>query len=371
MKGERFMRKKIALLLSFILLVSLTGCNKTTPSESEGTSSSTNETSTSAQESSAEDMAVLSGSYQFNVGSSSPVGTTISKTMAYVEENAASRTDGQLVMKYYGASQLGNDSELLTECVGGNIPIVVMTTASLVGTVSQLGVFDMYCAISEEDTLSKMMSDKDFRETIQGWFEEAGLKLIMWDPVPSKQIAATKTIDSFDDLKGYNMRTLSNSNHIAFWNAVGANPTTVVASELYLAVQQGLVDALEMNMAAILSYKVAEVTNYIYKSSLLPHMACVVMNLDAYNSMSEEDKAWFDEFCDEMNENFYETSLADEEAAWNTVQEQYNMTVLDFDSEVFQQMKSVAEETEWETIRTAIGDKAVDDYLNAIKAAEE
>ena len=364
------MKKKTALLLVFILLVSLAGCSGTSASESKETNSSKNETGTLAQGTSADGTTSLSGSYQFNVGSSSPAGTTISKTMAYVEENAVSRTDGKLIIKYYGASQLGNDSELLTECIGGNIPIVVMTTASLVGKVPQLGVFDMYCAISEEDTLSKMMSDEAFKETIQGWFEEAGLKLIMWDPVPSKQIAATKTIDSFEDLKGYNMRTLSNSNHISFWNAVGANPTTVVASELYLAVQQGLVDALEMNMAAILSYKIPEVTSYIYKSSLLPHMACVVMSLNAYNSMSEEDKVWFDEFCNEMNDTFRETSVADEEAVWVTVQSQYNMTVLDFDSEIFQQMKSVAEETEWKTIRSEIGDKAVDDYLAAIKAAE-
>lgn len=193
----------------------------------------------------------LENSYSFNVGSSSTAGTTITKTFEAAQQKAQEESGGKLTMTYYGASSLGSDNEMLKECVAGNLPIVVMTTASITGTVPELAVFDMHCAFSSMDTLSAMMEDEEFLAMVQGWFEKAGLKLIAWETQSSKLLASTKEVNTIDDFKGYDMRTLSNKYHIDFWQAVGANTIQIDASELYLSVQQGLINGIEMNMASI------------------------------------------------------------------------------------------------------------------------
>jgi TRAP-type C4-dicarboxylate transport system substrate-binding protein len=96
--------------------------------------------------------AALKGKSSYNLASMSPVGSAVSQTMDYVSAEAKARTDGAMTIKYFPASQLGNDGEILTECVAGNIPLVQMITSSLVGTVPELAVFDMYCAISNPQT---------------------------------------------------------------------------------------------------------------------------------------------------------------------------------------------------------------------------
>mgnify|MGYP001185882149 FL=1 len=311
----------------------------------------------------------LENSYSFNVGSSSTAGTTITKTFEAAQQKAQEESGGKLTMTYYGASSLGSDNEMLKECVAGNLPIVVMTTASITGTVPELAVFDMHCAFSSMDTLSAMMEDEEFLAMVQGWFEKAGLKLIAWETQSSKLLASTKEVNTIDDFKGYDMRTLSNKYHIDFWQAVGANTIQIDASELYLSVQQGLINGIEMNMASILSRKLTEVCDYVQETMILPHMTIAVMNLDQYNSMAENDKAWFDQFMAEVNDKFNAMGIEDNEAGWDEVAAA-GVTAKMFNEELFEDLKAVAETSSWKLVREDLGDEVVDAYLAKIAEYE-
>ena len=70
----------------------------------------------------------LTKEYSFNVGSSSTAGTTITKTFEAVQQEAPEVSDGKLSMTYFGASSLGTDKEMLTECIAGNLPNTAKTS---------------------------------------------------------------------------------------------------------------------------------------------------------------------------------------------------------------------------------------------------
>lgn len=366
------MKKQIvSAVLAAAMVFSLAACGGDSKETAAVTTAASAETTAAAaEESKAEEAADgLSKEYSFNVGSSSTAGTTITKTFEKVQAEAPEVSGGKLKMDYFGASSLGSDKEMLTECMAGNLPIVVMTTASMTGSVPELALFDMHCAFSSMDTLSQLMEDPGFMAEVQGWFEKAGLKLIAWETQSSKLLASTTAIESISDFQGYDMRTLSNKYHIAFWQAVGANTIQIDASELYLSVQQGLIQGIEMNMASILSRKLPEVCPYVVETMDLPHMTMAVMSLDVYNSMTPEDQAWFDNYVASVNETFNSIAVEDNAGGWKTC-EDGGATPMYFNEQLFADMKAIAEESSWKLVREELGDEIVDTYLGYIEAIE-
>lgn len=365
------MKRKAAMLLAVCLMLALAGCaNSQVPqSTAEARSASSGGGATESGGQAETGGTELDGEYSFHVGSSSTAGTTITKTFEQVQSEAPERSGGKLAMNYFGSSSLGSDKEMLQECVAGNLPIVVMTTASITGTVPELALFDMHCAFSSMDTLTALMEDEEFLDMVQGWFEKAGLKLIAWETQSSKLLASTKEVNRIEDFKGYDMRTLSNKYHIAFWQAVGANTIQIDASELYLSVQQGLINGIEMNMASILSRKLTEVCGYVQETMILPHMTMAVMNLDQYNKMSEGDRAWFDAYMKQVNEQFNSIGAKDNADGWKEVEEAGAVSKK-FDQALFDDLRAVAETSSWAQIRQDIGDEIVDAYLSKIAEIE-
>ena len=60
---------------------------------------------------------------------------------------------------------------------------------------------------------------------------------------------ANKPLNTLEDYKNLQIRTMENSNHMNFWSAIGANPTPLAFSELYFSLSSGAIDAQE-NAAA-------------------------------------------------------------------------------------------------------------------------
>mgnify|MGYP000028380252 CR=1 FL=1 len=61
-------------------------------------------------------------------------------------------------------------------------------------------------------------------------------------------MSTNKPVNSFADFKGQKIRTMENSYHLAFWKALGANPTPMSFSEVYIGLQQHTIDAQEIHM---------------------------------------------------------------------------------------------------------------------------
>ncbi len=61
-----------------------------------------------------------------------------------------------------------------------------------------------------------------------------------------------KKIEKLSDFKGLKIRTMENPYHINFWKSLGANPTPMSYSEVYIGLQQGTIDAQEKPLEAII-----------------------------------------------------------------------------------------------------------------------
>lgn len=59
------------------------------------------------------------------------------------------------------------------------------------------------------------------------------------------QLTTNKKVSQISDLKGQNIRVMTNPYHIAYWNALGANAVSMEFTEVFMGLQQGTIDGQE------------------------------------------------------------------------------------------------------------------------------
>jgi tripartite ATP-independent transporter DctP family solute receptor len=114
-----------------------------------------------------------------------------------------------------------------------------------------------------------------------------------------RHVTSKTPINTPEDMQGLKIRVPDAPLYVLFPNAVGANPTPIAFAEVYLALQQGTVDAQENPLPTILAKKFYEPTPIINLTGHITESLITIVSGNLWNSLSDEDKAIFDEVFQE------------------------------------------------------------------------
>ena len=104
--------------------------------------------------------------------------------------------------------------------------------------MKDLAVFDLPCVFDSLDDCRKKLDDPDFYNLISQVYTDGGYHLLGMADQGFRIMSTNKPVYSLADFKGQKIRTMENSYHLAFWKAIGANPTPMTFSEVYIGLQQ-------------------------------------------------------------------------------------------------------------------------------------
>ena len=226
--------------------------------------------------------------YAWPLGSSSPEDTV---TQLYAEkfaEEVEKMSDGSMKITVYPNSVLGGDRELLESCKDGDIPFVVQNTAPQVSFLKDTAVFDIPAVFETIEEVREHVDDPKFLELIGQAYREGGYELLGYADQGFRVMTTNKKVESVSDFKGQKIRTMENSYHIAYWKALGASPTPMTFSEVYIGLQQGTIDAQENPYEVIVSNKLYEQQKYVVETNHLPHLISLIVSEDFFNSLTKE-----------------------------------------------------------------------------------
>jgi tripartite ATP-independent transporter DctP family solute receptor len=170
--------------------------------------------------------------------------------------------DDEAKVEVYGSSQLGNDQEMLQKLKLGTLdfsqPSTIMSTV-----VPQFGLFDMPYLVKDRahaDCIAKEIIWPELAPMV----EAEGYKLIgVWENGFRQITNNVKPINTPDDLQGIKLRTPRGVWRVKMFEAYGANPTPMAFSEVFTALQTGVIDGQENPYANIASAKFNEVQKYL------------------------------------------------------------------------------------------------------------
>lgn len=164
-------------------------------------------------------------------------------------------------------------------------------------------------------------------------------------------------------MQGVSLRVQENNYHVALWRSFGANPTPLATTELYISLQQGVIDGQENPYEVIIAQKLYEQQDYIIYTNHLLQVCNWVMNLDQYESLSDEALAVLTDACVEA-QAAAEVHLAQTDADNLAFMLDYGMEEIFLDDSVLAELQEYAK-TVWPEIKEVTGTDIYDSYMAA------
>jgi len=162
----------------------------------------------------------------------------------------------------YGSSQLGGDSELMKKLKLGTVDLALPSTV-MSSQVPAFGLFEMPYLVKDREHMARIR-DKVVVPDLEPAAEKAGYHIIgIWEN-GFRQITNNKhPIVKPDDLQGLKLRVPGGTWRVKMFKAYGANPSPLAFSEVFVALQTGVMDAQENPLAQIYPARFYEVQKYL------------------------------------------------------------------------------------------------------------
>jgi tripartite ATP-independent transporter DctP family solute receptor len=162
----------------------------------------------------------------------------------------------------YGSSQLGGDSEMMKKLKLGTIDLALPSTV-MSSQVPAFGLFEMPYLVKDRDHMAKIR-DQVVVPTLEPIALKAGYRIIgVWEN-GFRQITNNKhPINKPEDLQGIKLRTPKGTWRVKMFKAYGANPSPLAFSEVFVALQTGVMDGQENPLAQIYPARFYEVQKYL------------------------------------------------------------------------------------------------------------
>lgn len=198
------------------------------------------------------------------------------------------KTNGEIKLKLFPDSTLGNAQTMISGVRGGTIDLEMSGSPNFTGLVQRLNVIDIPFIFKDREHVYKVL-DGEIGQGLLKELEQHGLKgLAFWD-VGFRAFSNSKhTVTKPEDIKGLKVRTNQNPMYIEAFTLLGGNPVPMPLSELYTALETRAVDAQEHPIGIFWSSKLYEVQKYLSLSNHGYTPLIVVMNKAKFDALSPE-----------------------------------------------------------------------------------
>ena len=205
-------------------------------------------------------------------------------------ELVRTKSGGALEITVAGSAMLGDDAAMLTNLRTGTLGISANSQGATSSIVPELAALGMPFLFTKSADGVKVLNGR-LGDQLKPKFDALGLVPIGWWDNGIRHITNSKrAITVPEDLKGLKFRTPPDPATIDIFQALGAATAQIAFSELYLALQQGVVDGQENPLANIASAKIYEVNRFISLSAHKWECNPVLMSKMAWNRLDAKSK---------------------------------------------------------------------------------
>ncbi len=218
------------------------------------------------------------------VSSNTPKG----KAAEFFEKRLEELSQGRIDVQIYPNSKLYKDSEVLNALKENSVQMACPSFSKFDDIVPQLALFDLPFLFKDIDHLHKVQ-DSDVGQRLKDMVTAKGfVALDFWDNGFKQLTSSKKALIHPSDAKGQKFRIMSSKVLKEQFKAVGAIPQVIPFSEVYSALQQGVIDAQENTNSNIYTKKFYEVQKYmsITNHGYLGYL--VVMSKRFWNSLPDD-----------------------------------------------------------------------------------
>jgi len=276
----------------------------------------------------------------------------------WAAEEIEKRTNGRYSIDVFPASQLGKESDINQGLTLGTVDIIISGSSFAAREFPRIGVtYFPYIFRDPQHLLAYAKSDI-YKELTAGYEEASGHHITATNYYGTRHTTSNRRIEKCADMQGLKIRVPDVPAYLAMPRACGANTAPIAFAEVYLALQQGTVEAQENPLTTIDAKKFYEVQKFIILTGHIVDHLNTIVSKTVWAQLSDEDKAIFTEVMQEAAARATQI-ISDREAALVQTFKDRGIEVIEVDKSDFEKnvMEKVTfeefgyEKADWEAIR--------------------
>lgn len=227
------------------------------------------------------------------------------------------RSGGEHSVSVFPAQQLGNEAQMVQQLQTGALDMAFLTIAEISNRIPDFGALYAPYLVDGVDHAARLLRSDTAAELLELMPAEVGLVGVGYGMVGMRQVLSRDPIESMDDMRGKRLRITPFEPIRDFYTATGAAPAPLPLLEVYDALANGQVDAIDMDFDSILILKFYEQADNLLISNHMMFPMVGVVSGRVWRELSAEDRELIETTMAEHLENvlsgFQEMDAAQEE----------------------------------------------------------
>ena len=212
------------------------------------------------------------------------------------------RSGGRIEVQVAHSAQLGDDAAMVTAIRTGALDMSANSQGAVAAAVPDYAAYGMPFMFTSPAQAFKLLDGPLGQELAQKSADKGMIVLGYWDNGIRHMTNAKRPITRVEDMKGLKMRVPPDATLVDIMQALGSDPQQIKFAELYVALQQGVVDGQENPLANIHASKIYEVQKYLALTSHQFQMTPFLMSKRSWDRLPEPDRKLLQEAAAEATQ---------------------------------------------------------------------
>jgi tripartite ATP-independent transporter DctP family solute receptor len=248
----------------------------------------------------------------------------------------AKRTNGRYSIDVYPSSQLGKETDINQGLSLGSVDMIISGSSFAARSYPPIGVTYYPYVFRDANHLLAYTKSDVFKELAKGYTDKTGHQILAVTYYGARHTSSNKPIKTCADMKGLKIRVPDVPAYLAMPRACGANTAPIAFAEVYLALQNGTVEAQENPLTTIEAKKFYEVQKHIALTGHIVDHLNTVVAANLWKKLSDEDKKIFSDVAQEAASRAT-AEIQSKEKELVAFFRQKGLTVTEVDKEDFKQ----------------------------------
>ena len=219
-----------------------------------------------------------------------PTETVYHKAIVLFADEVGKLSGGKMKIDVYPSSQLGSIPEMLSQLKVGSLTMSMAVPAWYSNFMKPIDAFTLPFIVSSAERL-KAALDGNLGKEINRLGQGAGFHVFGYWLLGGRHIVnKVRPVNVPADCQGLKLRVINSQVYIQAFRALGASTVAMDPAELYVAMQQGVIDGFEYPLPDLLAFKLNEVIKFISLDNHTTDFFLVSMNKGIWDGLSSEEQ---------------------------------------------------------------------------------
>ena len=235
-------------------------------------------------------LAAQAQAVKLTLGHGAAPGNPRHEAAARFAEVVKAKTNGRIEVQVAPSAQLGDDAAMVTALRTGALDLSANSQGAVANAVPEYAAFGMPFLFSNAAQAFKLLDGPVGKELADKSAEKGLVVLGYWDNGIRQMTNSKRPIGKVEDMKGLKMRTPPDTVLVEIMQALGAEAQQIKFAELYVALQQGVVDGQENPLMNIHASKLYEVQKNLALTNHQFQMTPFLISKRTWDRISDADK---------------------------------------------------------------------------------